>query len=83
MRCDRTYGTSEADRASLNKDLWAIKRANVRQPVQHNRGHGVQANLERKRRGAARPGWAAWQEVGQAVAQAGQGLGGQPRTWAG
>jgi hypothetical protein len=39
----------------------------VRQPVQHDRGDGVQTDLQGQRRVAASSGWAGWQQVGQAT----------------
>jgi len=49
----------------------------VRQPVQQDRGHGVQADLQAQRRVATDPGRSRWQQVGQAAGQPGQDLGGQ------
>ncbi len=51
----------------------------VRQPVQHDRGDGVQADLQAKRRVAASSGWAGWEQVGEATGQPGEDLGGQRR----
>jgi hypothetical protein len=48
----------------------------VRQPVQQYRAHGVQADLQGKRRGAAAAGRAGWEQVGQV----GEDIGGQRRT---
>jgi len=54
--------------------------APVRQPVQDDRGGGVQADLQRQRWGATLSGWAGWQQVGQATGQIGEDLGRQRRT---
>jgi hypothetical protein len=43
--------------------------APVRQPVQDDRGNGVQADLQRQRPVAAPSGWVGWQQVGQAADQ--------------
>jgi len=51
--------------------------APVRQPVQDHRGDGVQADLQRQWRVAALPGWAGWQQVGEAVGQPCEDFGGQ------
>jgi hypothetical protein len=52
----------------------------VRQPVEDNGGHGVQADLQGQRRGAALPARAGWQQRGQATGQPGQHVGRQRRT---
>jgi hypothetical protein len=54
----------------------------VRQPVQQHRGHRVQADLQRQRRGATAAGWARWGQMGEAAGQPGQHPDGQRRTWA-
>jgi hypothetical protein len=54
--------------------------AAVRQPVEDDRGDGVQADLQGQRRVAAQPRRAGWQQVGQATGQPGQYVGGQRRA---
>jgi hypothetical protein len=48
----------------------------IRRPVQHHRGHGVQADLQGQRPGAAPPGLARRDQMGQAAGQPGEDLGG-------
>ena len=48
--------------------------------VEDDRPDGIQADLQRQRRGATTPGWAGWAQVGQAAGQPGQHVGGQRRT---
>jgi hypothetical protein len=54
--------------------------APVRQPVEDDGGDGVQAHLQGERQGATAAGWAGWGQVGEAVGQPGQDLGGQRRA---
>jgi hypothetical protein len=54
--------------------------APVRQPVEQHGGDGVQADLQRQRPGAATPGWARWEQVGQATGQPAKHRGGQRGT---
>jgi hypothetical protein len=46
-----------------------VASAPVRQPVEEYRGDGVQPDLQGQRRGTAQPGWAGWQQVGEAAGQ--------------
>jgi hypothetical protein len=54
--------------------------APVRQPVQQHRGHRVQADLQRQRRGAATSGRGWWGQVGEAGGQPAKHRGGQRRA---
>jgi hypothetical protein len=62
------FGLGDADRAAG---------AAVRQPVQQHRPDGVQADLQRQRRGAAGARWARRGQVRQAAGQPGEHGGGQ------